>query len=90
MFWVFVRGRTAESGRDAEVELVEARRRARASHGEPAGGGYWWAEFPELAPGTYTVRVRYPSGLIQSRRVRVAMDGDQVRFDEHEGDLRPA
>ena len=84
MLWVFVHGRTAESARGAEVEIVEARRRARADQGEPAGGGYWWAEFPDLAPGDYTVRVRYPGGLIQARRVSVGRRGEQVRFDEDE------
>lgn len=80
--WVFARGRTAESARGAEVEVVEAGRRAQADQGEPAGGGYWWAEIPGVAAGEYTVRVRFPGGVIRERRVRVGDGQDQVRFDE--------
>lgn len=80
--WVFVHGRAVESGRDASVEIVEAGRRARASAGGPSSGGYWWAAIPGIAAGDYTVRVTYPSGLIQSQRVRVGPGQDQVRFDE--------
>src|SRR5205823_1107183 len=60
--WVFVHGRTPQSARDAEVEVVEAGRHAQALQGETGGGGYWWAEFPRLAHGEYTVRVRFPGG----------------------------
>ncbi len=82
-FWVFVRGRTAQSARGAEIEIVEARKRARADRGE-GSGGYWWAEFPDMRPGTYTVRVRFPSGVTRERQVTAAADHDQARFDEDE------
>lgn len=78
--WVFVHGRSAESGRGAEVEVVEARRRGRAEQG--GSGGYWWATFPELKPGSYTVRVRFPNGGTRTGRVTLAAGSDQIRFDE--------
>ncbi|MFN8556627.1 MAG: hypothetical protein U0531_04510 [Dehalococcoidia bacterium] len=79
--WVFVHGERDDQVSGAEVEIVEARRTARASHGGPDSGGYRWALFHDLPHGEYTVRVRFPSGAEQARRVRIADDANQVRFD---------
>ena len=80
--WVFVRGRTVEAARGADIEIVEPRRKARADHGEAGGGGYWWAVFERLPYADYTVRVRFPDGGLRESRVAFSDRRDQVRVDE--------
>jgi hypothetical protein len=80
--FVFVQARTAESAGGTLIEVVEAGRQAHPQHAAPSDPAYVWAEFPELRPGRYTVRVRFPSGVIQVRQVDVRPGQDQVHFAE--------
>ena len=80
--WVFVQSSTPESAAGVQIDVVEARRRARPDHVAPSDPSHVWAEFPNLRPGRYTVRVRFPSGAVQARQVEVRPGRDQVHFVE--------
>lgn len=69
--WVFLKGRTETSAIGASVELLGRRGVRRAGPDGGSGGGYAWAIFPGTPSGTYTVRVRYPSGLTASAALTV-------------------
>lgn len=80
--WVILKGCSPMSARGAQVELVEARARRPADQDGGGADSYVWAVFPEIAHGSYTVRVTYPSGLRQTAHLIVSRSAHAITLDE--------
>lgn len=80
--WVILKGYSPTSARGAQVELVEARARRPADQDGGGADSYVWAVFPEIAHGSYTVRVMYPSGVQQTAQLLVSATAHAITLAE--------